>query len=151
MWQMRCRYINSSGVSQGSNGKSVDLATIPLIIAQLHDCRRIEEQESALSQLAAIVDLHVGQSAAELGGKIREYGGIEVLLKILHRPSTSQAQYSHAAAQDALFVISSLASDTFEKDAKETKKLIHEMGGFQQLLRMIRCADCPNRSPKHKV
>lgn len=85
-------------------------------------------QHLAVAHLASLVDEVEGHQAAELGRTIRDFGALPELLKMVDRRETRQ---------DALRVIGNLASDAVDVDARETKRMIYELNGFQRVLPLI--------------
>ena len=78
-----------------------------------------------------MVDEVEGLPAAQLGRNIRDFGALPELLGMLNR---------HDTRQDALRVIGNLASDAVDVNARETKQMLYELRGFEQVIPHIWCA-----------
>ncbi len=113
----------ATGVSGVGEGLTESLAEV--VTGLLAD-----EETSAMAgrQLAEIVDNVEGGKAQAVGAAIRDFGAMQPLLEMLKREDTQQ---------DALRVIGNLASEAVDARAEETKILLHELGGFDEVLPLI--------------
>ena len=84
-------------------------------------------QAAAVNTLADLVDVQ-REAAVAVGQAVRDFGAIGPLLELLDRQETQQ---------DALRVIGNLASNAVDKQADETKRLLHEFDAFPRVLHLI--------------
>ncbi|KAL1526364.1 hypothetical protein AB1Y20_015078 [Prymnesium parvum] len=112
---------------------SLDEGVLLHLVAALRSANP-QEQGSALTQLAQLVDISFGEEAERLCAQLRAHGAMEEIGRLLEAPEP----YNH---QMALLLVGNVASDAVDSQASLTRARLQRVDAFSKLLRYVFSSD----------